>query len=106
MSARLPDLFAATTIGFGAVFLLGRAAEVVRPVVLPMRDPRVRPSASVVTIMVERIYDIMAVVLMFAINLIWFKPPNTPGTEFARVRIVGIALLVVGVVGVIGLTWF
>ena len=37
--ARLRDLFAATTVGFGAVFLVGRAAEVVRPIVLPMRDP-------------------------------------------------------------------
>jgi hypothetical protein len=62
------DLFAATTIGFSAVFLVGRAGEFVRPVVLPMRDPRVRPSASLVTILVERIYDMTAVALMFAIN--------------------------------------
>ena len=33
----LRHLFAATTIGFGAVFLIGRMGEVVRPVVLPMR---------------------------------------------------------------------
>src|SRR5215475_5119030 len=74
-AASLPDLFAATTIGFSAVFLVGRAGEFVRPVVLSMRDPRVRPSASLVTIVVERIYDLTAVALMFAINLIWFKPP-------------------------------
>ena len=53
--ARLSDLFIATTVGFGAVFLVGRAGEVVRPVVMPMRDPKVRPSASFVTILVERI---------------------------------------------------
>src|ERR1044072_4673905 len=47
-AARFSDLFAATTIGFSAVFLLGRAGEVVRPVALSMRDPRVRPSASLV----------------------------------------------------------
>ena len=104
--ARANDLFAATTIGFGALFLIGRAAEVVRPVVLPMRDPRVRPSASFVTIMVERIYDMMAVVLMFSFNLVWFKPTNTLGDEFARVRFVGIGLLFCAVVGVIVLTWF
>ena len=68
--SRFADLFAATTVGFGTVFLIGRAGEVVRPVVLPMRDPRVRPSVSIVTIMVERIYDMMAVVLLFAINLV------------------------------------
>jgi uncharacterized protein (TIRG00374 family) len=104
--ARLSDLFAATTVGFGAVFLIGRAGEVVRPVVLPMRDPGVRPSASFVTIMVERIYDMMAVVLLFAINLIWFKPPSSTGNEFARVRVVGVLLLIAAFVGVAGLMWF
>src|SRR5215213_10461513 len=74
-AARISDLFAATTIGFSGVFLVGRAGEFVRPVVLSMRDPRVRPSASLVTILVERIYDMAAVALMFAVNLIWFKPP-------------------------------
>src|SRR5215213_2692860 len=33
-AARLSDLFAATAIGFSAVFLVGRAGEFVRPVVL------------------------------------------------------------------------
>jgi len=102
----LSDLFAATTVGFGAMFLVGRAGEVVRPVVLPMRDPGVRPNASFVTIMVERIYDTMAVVLLFAINLIWFKPPPSLATEFARVRIVGVVLLLGAILGVAGLTWF
>jgi uncharacterized protein (TIRG00374 family) len=104
--ARLSDLFAATTVGFGAVFLVGRAAEVVRPIVLPMRDPGVRASASFVTIMVERIYDTMAVVLLFAINLLWFKPPIKLGNEFARVRMAGVILLLAAILGVAGLTWF
>jgi uncharacterized protein (TIRG00374 family) len=104
--ARTSDLFAATTVGFGAVFLVGRAGEVVRPVVLPMRDPGVRPSASFVTIMVERIYDMMAVVLMFAVNLIWFRPPPSLAIEFARVRIVGVVLLLAAILGVAGLMWF
>src|SRR5207249_5015005 len=93
--ARLRDLFAATTVGFGAVFLFGRAGEVVRPVVLPMRDPRIRPSASLVTIMIERIYDMMAVVVLFAINLLWFSPPNNASVEFSRVRLAGIVLLII-----------
>jgi uncharacterized protein (TIRG00374 family) len=104
--SHLSHLFAATTIGFGAVFLAGRAGEVVRPVVLPMRDTTVRPSASFVTIVVERIYDLVAVVLMFAINLIWFRPPAGLQSDFNRVRLVGIALLTVAVLGVIALGWF
>jgi uncharacterized protein (TIRG00374 family) len=104
--ASLRNLYIATTVGFGAVFLFGRAGEVVRPVVLPMRDPRVRPSASFVTIMVERIYDMIAVVLLFAINLLWFKPPANAGVEFGRVRVAGLVLLAVAVAGVFGLTQF
>jgi uncharacterized protein (TIRG00374 family) len=103
---RLRDLFAATTIGFGAVFLVGRMGEVVRPIILPMRDPKVRASASFVTIMVERIYDLMAVVVLFAINLIWFKPPSGVETELSRVRMAGIIMLVLAIAAVLGLTWF
>ena len=104
--ARFPDLFAATTIGFSAVFLIGRTGEVIRPVMLSMRDPRVRPSASLVTILVERIYDLTAVALMFAINLIWFRPPFALGVSFDRVRLVGFGLLGAIVLGIAFLAWF
>ncbi len=104
--ARLSDLFVATTIGFSAVFLIGRAGEFVRPVVLPMRDPRVRPSASLVTILVERIYDMMAVALMFALNLIWFQPVVTHEISFSRVRMVGFGMLVATILGLIFLVWY
>ena len=105
-AARFPDLFAATTIGFSAVFLVGRAGEFVRPVALSMRDPGVRPSASLVTIIVERIYDMTAVALMFAINLIWFKPPIALELSFDRVRTAGLVLFGATVVGIVFLTWF
>src|SRR5689334_10178261 len=104
--ARLQDLFVATTIGFSAVFLIGRAGEFVRPVVLPMRDPRVRPSASLVTILVERIYDMMAVALMFALNLIWFRPVVTSEISFSRVRMVGFGMLGATILGLIFLVWY
>ncbi|MEN3328307.1 MAG: glycosyltransferase 2 family protein [Acidobacteriota bacterium] len=105
-AARFPDLFAATAIGFSAVFLIGRAGEFVRPVVLSMRNPRVRPTASLVTIAVERIYDMSAVALMFAINLIWFKPPSSLDVSFERVRIAGWVLLGATILGIAFLIWF
>ena len=104
-AARFSDLFAATTIGFSGVFLIGRAGEFVRPVVLSMRDPRVRPSASLVTIVVERIYDMSAVALMFAINLIWFKP-SAIDVAFERVRTAGWILLGATILGIAFLVWF
>jgi uncharacterized protein (TIRG00374 family) len=71
-----------------------------------MRDPKIRASASFVTIMIERIYDMIAVVVLFAVNLLWFRPPANVSIEFGRVRLVGIVLLIVAVSGVFGLTQF
>lgn len=102
----LRELFAATTVGFSAVFLLGRAGEVVRPAFLPLRDRRVRPAASFVTIGVERIYDLVAVIVIFAINLIWFRAPGGDVAAYARVRQAGIMLLVGAAIGIAALVWF
>jgi uncharacterized membrane protein YbhN (UPF0104 family) len=104
--ASLRELFVATTVGFGAVFIFGRAGEVVRPVVLPLRDRRVRPAASFVTIMIERLCDSVAIVMMFALNLVWFSAPSGRATDFAHVREIGLILLIVTVLGVLGLAWF
>ncbi|HEY0408443.1 MAG TPA: lysylphosphatidylglycerol synthase transmembrane domain-containing protein [Pyrinomonadaceae bacterium] len=100
------ELFVATTVGFAAVFVFGRAGEVVRPVVLPLRDRRVKPAASFVTIMIERLCDTMAVVVLFALNLVWFHPPAGHTNEFGYVREIGLTLLVVTLFGVLGLVWF
>jgi glycosyltransferase 2 family protein len=104
--ASLKELVAATSVGFGAVFLVGRAGEVVRPAYLPLADGRVRPAASFVTIGVERLYDIVAVVLLFAVNMIWFRAPGGDAGEYAQVRRAGFLLLAGAVVGVGGLVLF
>jgi uncharacterized protein (TIRG00374 family) len=89
----LREVWIATTVGFGAVLVFGRVAEVVRPAVLPLRDRRIRPAASFVTIMVERLYDMMAVVLVFAVNLLWFRPNAGTSADFSRARIFGWVLV-------------
>lgn len=105
--SNLLDLFAATTIGFSALILIGRAGEVVRPVVLPLRDRRVRPSASFVTIGLERICDSVAVVVLFAINLLWFQPPSgLPASDYAHVKQAGLILLALAFAGLAGLALF
>jgi uncharacterized protein (TIRG00374 family) len=90
------ELFATTTVGFAAMFFIGRAAEIVRPMWLPMRDKRVRPSAALVTLGVERICDLAALVGIFSLNLIWFTAPAGRESEYAYVRLVG-ALMLAGV---------
>jgi uncharacterized protein (TIRG00374 family) len=104
--ASLREAFAATTVGFSAIFLAGRAGEVVRPVFLPLRDPEVSAGAAFVTIAVERIYDIVAVVILFAANLLVLRLPGVDAGAYARVREAGLVLLVGSLVGVGLLAWF
>lgn len=89
----LKELFATTTVGFAAIFLIGRAGEIVRPMWLPMRDSRVRPSAALVTLGLERIFDLAALACFFAVNLLWFKPPAGREADFHYVATVGYVLL-------------
>lgn len=89
----LKELFATTTVGFAAIFLIGRAGEIVRPMWLPMRDRRVRPSAALVTLGLERIFDLAALACFFSVNLIWFVPPPGREEDFEYVSIAGIVML-------------
>lgn len=100
------EIWIATTVGFAAILMVGRAGEVVRPVVLVMRDKRVRPAASFVTIMIERLYDVISVALIFAVNLLWFTPPGSTAAELTRIREAGLLMVVLLAVAVVLLIWF
>jgi uncharacterized protein (TIRG00374 family) len=99
----MKELFATTTVGFAAVFFIGRMGEIVRPMWLPMRDKRVRPSAALVTLGLERIFDLAALVSFFAINLLWLEAPVGREKEFENVKFFGILLLAGVVSGFISL---
>lgn len=89
--SRLLDLFATTTVGFAAILIVGRAGEIVRPMWLPMRDRRIRPTAAAVTIFIERILDLASVMIFFSISLIWFRPPSNPehAAQFEKIKVAG-----------------
>jgi glycosyltransferase 2 family protein len=99
----LKELFATTTVGFAAIFLIGRAGEIVRPMWLPMRDKRVRPSAALVTLGLERIFDLAALSCFFALNLLWFVPPAGREAEFRYISFVGYLMLAGVVLGFVAL---
>ncbi len=98
--ASLRELFAATTIGFGALFLIGRAGEVARPAFLSLRDRRVRPAAAFMTIFVERIYDMAAMVVLFSVALLFVRVPQESTAQFEIVRKIGWLLLLGAFVGI------
>jgi glycosyltransferase 2 family protein len=103
---RLKELFAATTVGFATMFCVGRMGEIVRPMWLSLRDKRVRPSAALVTLFLERIFDLMALICFFAFNLLWFTTPVGREAEFEWIRFVGYLMLVGVLVGIISLAVF
>lgn len=105
------DLFAATTIGFGALFLLGRAGEIMRPLFLSVqRERTVTVSAAFITIAVERIYDMAANVVLFATSLTLIggaiAANSDNAIDFARVREVGFLLLALLAFGIGALVLF
>jgi glycosyltransferase 2 family protein len=100
--ARYSSLFAATALGFAAVFLFGRTGEIVRPVALSSKE-HVRPSASFATILVERIFDMMTVVALFAVDLLAFAPTNADVETVSRIRWSGATLLAIALCSIFGL---
>jgi uncharacterized protein (TIRG00374 family) len=100
-ATKFSNLFAATSVGFGAIFVIGRAGEIIRPAVLSLRE-RIKPTATFATILIERLFDTTAVVSLFAANLLFFKlPPNQSNTNALNaIRSVGLALLIGVAVGI------
>jgi hypothetical protein len=62
------NLFAATAIGFTAIVLFGRPGELVRPYLISVKE-RVSFSSQMAAWLLERIYDLLAVALIFGLGL-------------------------------------
>jgi|DewCreStandDraft_3_1066083.scaffolds.fasta_scaffold00002_45 uncharacterized protein (TIRG00374 family) len=100
-SPTLGNTIAATVIGFSMIFAFGRIGEAARPLVLSLRE-RIRPSATIATILLERICDMLAVALAFALSLPFVSGPDDlqrPPAAFARLAGAALALSILGLVG-------
>ena len=74
-------IFSATLIGFTAIVLLGRAGELVRPYLISQRE-RVPFPSQVAAWVLERIYDLLMVLVIFGFALAkvpWATLPLKPG---------------------------
>src|SRR5207247_283849 len=105
----LRALFRATMIGFTALFFVGRAAEmIVRPAALSVKES-VHPSASYATVIIERVFDMVMVVVFFAVNLVFFEYISRDADAmrmFGWIKITGVLLLIVAASGIYGLSAF
>jgi hypothetical protein len=73
-SVPFPRLFAVTILGFLAGFAIPRAGEVLRPF-LVSRSHGIATSAGFATIVLERLFDLLTVLGLFAAYLFAFPPP-------------------------------
>ncbi len=89
------DLLASTVLGFGSVFLIGRAGDIIRPLYLSLKT-KIPVSATLATILIERVFDMSAVAIIFALNLLLIELPNVSPADLNRLRVFG-ALMVLGI---------
>lgn len=83
--------FRTTVIGFAASFLLpARAGEVIRPYLLARREG-LSPTAAFATIILERLLDLVTVLLLFAVFVVTIDAAAIPAdpAQLARVKLGG-----------------
>src|ERR687887_616692 len=90
---RFSVAFQTTVIGFAASFLLpARAGEVLRPCLLARRE-QLPATAAFATIILERLLDLVTVLLLFGIFVLTASPATFSGDPelFTRVKAGGLA---------------
>jgi uncharacterized protein (TIRG00374 family) len=99
------NLFVGQILGFSAVYLIGRWGEFVRPAYIARKE-NVKFTSQAAIWLLERIYDMLFVVVLFAVALAF--GPLQPGTAHARhilraTRWVGLVILLAGalIVGIL-----
>jgi uncharacterized protein (TIRG00374 family) len=92
-------VFKTTVIGFGASAVLpARAGEVIRPYLLARREG-LSATATFATIVVERILDLVAVLVLLASYLLWFDPgmESRDSAVFSAIRYGGLVMTPVAI---------
>ncbi|HEX7485159.1 MAG TPA: lysylphosphatidylglycerol synthase transmembrane domain-containing protein [Vicinamibacterales bacterium] len=101
---RFVNAFRATVIGFAASFLLpARAGEFLRPYLLAQRE-RLSATAAFATVVLERVFDMATVLVLFACFLLTSDPAlaRSDPAMFRAVQVGGLtaAAATVGILGV------
>lgn len=81
-------LLSATLIGFTAITLLGRPGEFVRPYLISVQE-RVPFSSQISAWVLERIYDLLIALAIFAFALSHVRDLGDPGPTLSRVLEIG-----------------
>ena len=95
-SIDLSSLTWTTTVGFSAIYLMGRAGEVVRPLWIARRE-HVPFAAAAATIVIERVFDTLMLILLFALTLLTVELPSAADSAIALMKTAAGLLLAVSV---------
>jgi uncharacterized protein (TIRG00374 family) len=76
---RLSSVLLTTAVGYAALSLLpARMGDLIRPLLLARRE-KIPVSASLASILTERVFDLWSVVLFFLVFIVW--PPSMPNLD-------------------------
>jgi len=76
---RLSSVLMTTAVGYAALSLLpARMGDLIRPLLLARRE-KIPASASLASILTERVFDLWSVVLFFLVFIVW--PPHMPNLD-------------------------
>ena len=107
--SRFRSVYAATLMGFACVFLLGRAGEPVRPVLIARKESLSMPGMFGIYFL-ERIFDIAASVVLAGLALLLFQKQGAASGEethlIAVARSAGVVLFIGLIAVVIFLIYF
>jgi len=99
------DLFSATMVGFASGLLVPRAGELVRPYLVSRRHP-IATSAGFATIVLERVVDLITVLVLFGLYLFVLPAPaqQVKGPLLGFLKLSGV-LTGAGVVVLVAVLW-
>lgn len=107
--SQFPSVYSATLMGFACVFLLGRAGEPIRPVLIARKDS-LPVSGMFGVYILERIFDMGAAAVLAGIGLLFFRHSSLDTPEGAHLtglaRTAGAGLLVALVAAICFLVYF
>jgi glycosyltransferase 2 family protein len=107
--SRFPNVYSSTLMGFTCIFLLGRAGEPIRPVLIARKDS-LPVSGMFGVYIVERIFDMGATAVLAGIGLLFFRHSSLDTQESARLmalaRTAGAGLLLGLALGISFLLYF
>jgi uncharacterized protein (TIRG00374 family) len=97
---RFGTAFRTTVIGFAASFLIPRSGEVLRPYLLARRE-QLPPTAAFATIILERLLDLITVLLLFGVFVLAVDPASLSGDPamYARVKTGGLLAAAASIAG-------